>query len=285
MAENPYAAPKTHVEDAQHTLADGDFLAAGRSVPAGNGWRWCTDAWGFTAEQRGTFIGVFVLYVLVSMAFGMVPLVGMLASALLTPVITGGLQSGFDAVRRGERLEVSCLFSAFQTHAGKLIAVGAVSLGIGILIGVIVIAILGVSFFGVFSPGTEPTLEELYSLVLPASLAVLVAIAVALPLYMFLWFAVPLIVLGGLDVGAALKASFSGCLKNIVPFLVWSVVVLLLWVAVAIPPLVLWQAVGLVTAIVTYILLMIAWGLLLGPVLMVSVYLGYRDIFYDARLA
>jgi len=281
MAENPYAAPKSRVEDAPDARADGEFVPDGRRVAAGNGWRWIADAWAFTAEQRGTFIGVFLLYILVLMAFGLVPFVGALASALLTPVITGGLQLGFDAVRRGGRLEVASLFSAFQSHTGKLVAVGAVSLGVGILIGIIIVAILGVSFVGLFAGGAEPTPEDLQALLLPGLLAVLVAIAVALPLYMFLWFAVPLIALGGLDVGAALKASFVGCLKNIVPFLIWSVVVLALWLVALIPCALVWQSVGLGAAIGAYVLIMMAWLVLLGPVLMVSIYLGYRDIFYE----
>ena len=281
MADNPYAPPKSHVADTDATLPDGDFIAAGRSVAAGNGWRWIADAWAFTGQQRGTFIGVFLLYILVLMALGLVPFLGALASALLTPVITGGLQLGFDAVRRGGPLEVACLFSAFKNHAGKLIAVGAVSLGIGILIGIIIVAILGVSFASIFAGGAQPTPADLQALLLPALLAVLIAIAVALPLYMFLWFAVPLIVLGGLDVGAAFKASFSACLKNIVPFLVWSVVVLGLWLVALIPCVLVWQSLGVGAAIATYVLIMIAWVVLLAPVIVVSVYLGYRDIFYS----
>ena len=240
------------------------------------------DAWAFTGPQRGTFIGVFLLYLVVLMALGVVPFVGFIASALLTPVISGGLQLGFDTVRRGGQLEVGCLFSAFQNHAGKLIGVGAITLGITILIGIIVVAILGVSFAAILAGGGEPTPEDIQALLLPGALAVLVAIAVALPLYMFLWFAPPLIVLGGLDVGAALKASFFGCLKNIVPFLVWSVAVIGLWLAVLIPCALVWLSLGIGAAIATYFLLAIAWAVLLGPVLVASVYLSYRDIFYEA---
>jgi hypothetical protein len=218
----------------------------------------------------------------VLMAFGIVPFIGFIASALLTPVVTGGLQLGFDTVRRGGQLEVGCLFSAFQTHASKLIAVGAITLGITILIFIIIVAILGVSFAGIFAGGGEPTPEDLQAMLLPAALAVLVAIAVAIPLYMFLWFAAPLIVLGGLDVGPALKASFLGCLKNIVPFLVWSFAVLGLWLVVFVPCVLVWQTLGVGAAIATYFLIMIAWVVLLAPVLMVSVYLSYRDVFYEA---
>ena len=37
MAENPYAAPRTRVEDVTTPPADGDFIPEGRGVPAGNG--------------------------------------------------------------------------------------------------------------------------------------------------------------------------------------------------------------------------------------------------------
>jgi uncharacterized membrane protein len=89
----------------------------------------------------------------------------------------------------------------------------------------------------------------------------LVALAITLPFYMLLWFAPPLIVLGDLDVGTALKRSFMGCLKNILPFLVWSVVMLLFIIVATIP-------------------VFLGW-LLLGPVILVSVYTGYRDIYHE----
>jgi len=282
MPENPYAAPRSRVDDPQPPMVfDGDLIPEGRGVPAGKGWRWIADAWAFTGQQRGTFIGVFLLYIVVLIVLGIVPFIGFLTSTLLTPVINGGLQLGFDTVRRGGQLEVGCLFSAFRNHAGKLIGVGAITLGITILIGIIVFAILGVSFAGILASGQQPTPEDIQGMLLPGALAVLVGIAVALPLYMFLWFAPPLIVLGGLDVGAALKASFLGCLKNIVPFLVWSFAVLGLWLAVLIPSGLIWLSLGIGAAIATYFLLAIAFAVLLGPVLVASVYLSYRDIFHD----
>src|SRR6188472_2268461 len=58
MADNPYAAPRTRVDDVQASLAEGDFIAEGRGVPAGHGWRWIADAWTFMGDQRWTFIGV-----------------------------------------------------------------------------------------------------------------------------------------------------------------------------------------------------------------------------------
>jgi uncharacterized membrane protein len=56
-----------------------------------------------------------------------------------------------------------------------------------------------------------------------------------------------------------MKASFVGCLKNIVPFLLYGVVMIVLCIVAAIP-----AGLGF---------------LVLGPVAVASMYTGYRDIF------
>jgi hypothetical protein len=259
MAENPYAAPRTHVEDAPTSLPDGEFIPEGRGVPSGNGWRWIADAWAFTSDQRGTFVGVFILFVLIAIVMGLIPWAGTVVSTLLFPVFSAGFILGCDAVRRGQPLEVGHLFAGFQKHAGKLIATGAVSLACLLLMVLLISALFG-SEVGMLFLGAELASEQMEQL-LVIMLAALVMLALSLPLYMALWFAGPLIVLGGSDVVGALKTSFGACLKNILPFLIWSIAVLVLAIPATIP-------------------LGLGW-LLLGPVLMASVYLGYRDIFHD----
>ena len=261
MAENPYAPPKSHVADAAVTLPEGDFIEGGRSVAAGNGWRWITEAWNFMGEQRWTFVGVCLLYFILWMGVQVVPVLGPIAAALFAPVISGGIMLGCEAVRRGERLQVEHLFAAFQNHVGKLVAVGAILLGLNILIAIVVIAIVGVSIFSLMGVGAEPSPDQIVGMGMTVLLAALIALAIKVPIYMLMWFAAPLIVLRDLDVGQALKASFSGCLKNIVPFLVWGVMMLLFSIVASIP-------------------LFLGW-LLLGPVITVSVYTSYRDIFHE----
>jgi hypothetical protein len=260
MAENPYAAPRTHVEDARTPLPDGEFIPAGRGVPAGNGWRWIADAWSFTADQRWTFIGVFILLVLIAIVMSLIPWAGTFLSTLLMPVFSAGFILGCEAVRRGQPLEVGHLFTGFQKHAGKLIATGAISLACLLLMVLLVVALFG-STIGLLFLGVEPAPEQMAQQLLMILLAALIMLALSLPLYMALWFASPLIVLGGSDVVGALKVSFAACLKNIVPFLIWSLAMLVLAIPATIP-------------------VFLGW-LLLGPVLMASIYLSYRDIFYD----
>jgi uncharacterized membrane protein len=261
MAENPYAAPKTRVEDAPTHLPDGDFLPDGRSVQAGNGWKWITDAWEFMAGQRWTFVGVFVLLMVINLVSNFVPIIGPLAVTLFSPVLIGGFVLGCDAVRQGEPLEVGHLFAGFQRHTGKLVGLGALTLAFYIVAGVIVVMIVGAAMVPLMMGGAEPSPEEVMSMMMPMLLAVLVVVALSLPLTMAILFATPLIVLKDFEIGAALKTSFSACLKNILPFLVWSVAALVLGVLVVL-------TLGLGIFIV-------------GPVMMVSMYIAYRDIFHE----
>jgi len=261
MAENPYAAPRTRVEDVPEPLPDGDFLPEGRGVPPGNGWRWIADAWAFTGEQRWTFIGVFLLLMVIQIGAQFVPIIGPLAVALLNPVLTGGFVLGCEAVRRGESLEVGHLFAGFQRHSGKLIALGALSLAFGIVAGLVMILIVGASFLPLMA-GAEPNPEDVMGMLVPMLLAVLVIMALSIPVTMAMLFATPLIVLNDSDVGSALKTRLVACLKNILPFLVWSVAILVLGFFATLP-------------------LFLGW-LLLGPVLGVSLYMASRDIFYEA---
>ena len=262
MAENPYAAPRSHVEDAPTSLPDGDFIPEGRHVPTGNGWRWIADAWAFTGQQRGTFIGVFLLWVLLAIVLGVIPILGAVLSPLLMPVISAGFILGCDAVRRGEKLEVGHLFAGFQNHAGKLITVGAITLAIFIVMMLIVFAIFGSTIGFLFiGGGGDANPEQLMSAMASVLLAVLVMMALSIPLYMALWFAGPLIVLAQFDVVPALKTSFFACLKNILPFLIWGIAIFFL-------------------SILAFIPLMLGW-LLLGPVVLASIYISYRDIFHE----
>jgi uncharacterized membrane protein len=123
------------------------------------------------------------------------------------------------------------------------------------------ILIVGASFLPMMA-GAEPSPEEVMGMLVPMLLAVLVIMALSIPVTMAMLFATPLIVLNDSDVGSALKTSFVACLKNILPFLVWSVAILVLGFFATLP-------------------LFLGW-LLLGPVVGVSLYMAYRDIFYEA---
>ena len=90
-------------------------------------------------------------------------------------------------------------------------------------------------------------------------LAMLVSLVLTVPLFMGIWFAPALVLFNNMHPVDAIKASFNACLKNVVPFLVFWVITLVLIFFAALP-------VGL-------------GFLVLIPVLAGSVYASYRDIF------
>ncbi|HEX3063529.1 MAG TPA: BPSS1780 family membrane protein, partial [Usitatibacter sp.] len=83
--------------------------------------------------------------------------------------------------------------------------------------------------------------------------------------FMAYWFAPALVVLHGMEPIAALRESFVACLRNILPSLVYGVLMLLLSIGVA---------------------LTLGLGLLVWvPLFFTSTYAAYRDIFIAAPAA
>jgi uncharacterized membrane protein len=79
------------------------------------------------------------------------------------------------------------------------------------------------------------------------------------PLIMAVWFAPALVVLQGAEPWDAMKLSFMGCVRNILPLLIYSIVWCILAIVASIP-------------------IMLGW-LVFGPVTVASIYASYCDIF------
>ena len=187
MAENPYAAPRTRVEDAPTTLPDGDFIPEGRGVPAGNGWRWITDAWAFMAEQRWTFIGVFVLLIVLMQdrCAASCRSSARSRSRLLSPVHrSAGSCSAAKRCAAASRSRSGTCSPAFSGTPASSSALGAISLAFASsLAAIIMVAIVGRLFPAADVGGAEPNPEEVMGMLVPLLLAVLVILALSLPLY------------------------------------------------------------------------------------------------------
>jgi hypothetical protein len=254
VATNPYAAPQARVTDTPKAEdSDDNFIPEGQSLAGGQGWQWIVDGWNLFKAQPGLWIGIIlvvgVLYVLVSL----IPYLGQLVTTVLTPVIGGGLLLGCRALDHGEPLEFRHLTAGFEHHGAKLAALG----GISLLAVIVFVAILFA--FGGAGLGLAGGSRSL-GFGLMALLGLLVVLGLSVPFYMAMWFAPALVVFHEYDVVTALKASFFACLKNIVPFLIYGLVLLVLTFVAAIP-----FGLGL---------------LVLGPVVICSVYTAYRDIFF-----
>jgi len=236
-----------------------ESMMGGRAVGAGQGWTWIADGFGLFKKAPGMWIALVVVLFIILLVLAFIPVLGAVATILLMPAFAGGLILGCRALQGGGELELGHLFAGFKEHTGNLLALGALSIAAWIVALIPVFIIVGAgAFLGVMRGDTAGAVALGGSFML----ATLVALALSIPIYMALWFAPALVVLRGHAPVSALKESFSGCLKNVIPFLIYGIVMVVLGILASIP-------------------LGLGW-LVLGPVVIASVYTGYRDIFGDA---
>ena len=244
-----------------------------RTVAAGRGVSWWVEAWRLFTPNAGTWLLIALVFcglILAVAVVGTIPLIGGLAglaAEILWPVLIGGLMLGCRALDRGNPLLVAHLFAGFQQRTGALVVAGAIYTGLLVLISVAIggmmVAIFGVSILSVVSGAADPSRMGIAygSAVVAVLLGFLFFLLLLLPLIMAIWFAPALIMLGGVAPVEAMKASLNACARNMVPFLIYG-------------------AIGVVLAIVASIPFGLGW-LVLGPVMIASLYASYCDIFED----
>lgn len=250
--DNPFKAPEARVADVL-TADQGDFVPEGQKLEAGRGMAWLSGGWELFKQAPGVWIGIIFVYILVIMAASIIPLVNMVAPYVLTPILIGGIMLGCKALEEGDALTVGHLFAGFSNRASNLAVAGLFYL-LGFVVVMIVAVVLGL-IMGIGAAATKSAALGVFAVIVIS----LVIMAMVFPLLMAIWFAPALILFHDVAPLDALKASFQGCLKNMLPFLIYSLVYL-------------------VAAVLATLPIMLGW-LVLGPVTMASVYVGYREIF------
>jgi uncharacterized membrane protein len=252
---NPYAAPKAAVAD-ETVVLNADFVSGGLSRPAGHGWSWIAQGWELFKRQPGMWIGIVLLGFVIFIAAAFIPVVGGLAMTLFGPVFAAGIMIGCKALDSGGELELGHLFAGFRERTGTLIGVGALYLAATLVVMLVVGLVMGVGMFTMMGGG-DP--QAVAAMGMTMVLAMLVMFALLLPAVMAVWLAAPLVVFHDHGAVEAMKGSFSGCLRNMLPFLLYGVVLFVLSILASLP-------------------LLLGW-LVLGPVFGASIYTSYRDIY------
>lgn len=230
-----------------------------RALEAGRGWQWIVDGFELFRRSPLVWIVLTLVMVLLWLASLMIPVLGPLLFNLFSPVLFAGLMIGCRALERGEPLEIGHLFAGFREQAAALVTVGGVYLvGTIVVLGLVVLS-AGGSMMPAVAPKPGTDLEVMGAAARSFALALAVGAAAYVPLLMLVWFAPPLIVFQRIAPVDAMKLSFGACWKNVLPFLVYGVSALALWILASIPFLL-----GLIVLV---------------PVLICSVYASYRDVF------
>jgi hypothetical protein len=228
-----------------------------RNVIGDRGAGWIMEAWDLYKQQPKQwlllcFVG-FCLLVLISIVSGV-----QILNSLFANVWSAGLLVTCVANYRGDAVKATHLFAGFKLHLVKLIQARLIVLALSVVIIGIVMGSMALQIAQAAKP--EEVILEIG--VQRFAIRVLIAIALVLPIQAAGWFAPALIALGGLSVKAALIFSFQACCKNLWPFLIYSV---------------LWIILGVLNIFTLGI-----GTLVLFPVLQLSTYLAYRDIFLQS---
>lgn len=259
MAEiNPYKPPASHVEDVSPRASDGrNFIVAGRAVAAGQGWAWIAQGWVLFKQQPGAWILILLLAGAIIITISLVPPLNLILPSLLIPGLSAGVMLGCKALEDGERLTVGHLFAGFKARGSALLLLGLAGFVLYMIAMIPMVIVMGGKFVAMMSADPTAFAEPGAGFVL----AILVTLAISVPVYMALWFGPVLVTLHEAPLLVALRQSFGACLKNIVPFLLYGVILMGLGIVAAIP-----LGLGL---------------LVLMPVIFASVYASYRDIFFE----
>lgn len=236
-----------------------NYVAGGRGVDAGRGWDWIASGWELFKKQAGMWIALVLVAFVVFFVLALIPILGSLATFVLSPVFAAGVLVAARNVDEGRPFDIGNLFAGFREKLVPLATVGAIYLGAGIVIALVVGLATGANLF-TLSGGklAEAAPTVLFTVIL----AFLVMLALMLPVVMAVWFAPALVMFHDKGAVDAMKESFTGCLRNIVPFLVYGVVMMVFSVLASIP-------------------ILLGW-LILMPVVCTSYYTSYKDIYLEA---
>jgi len=232
-----------------------------RSVSIGRGWGWIADGFGHFKQNPGAWILTVIVGLVIVIGLSFIPLLGQLALWLTNYVWIAGLMIGCRAQASGGNFEVRYLFAGFSNdRAGSLILLSVI---MAILTIVIMVIAIGPVYWEILKGGSasDQALIESMSDLQGFWLPFLIGMLFLIPLMMAAWFAPALIALNNVPLFKAMQLSFIGCAKNILPFLLYGVA-------------------GLILAILASIPLGLGF-LVLGPVLVASIYASYKEIFTE----
>jgi hypothetical protein len=236
-----------------------NFVPNGRPLAPARGWAWIVEGFDFFRRQPLAWIAIVIIAALIFIGLSIIPILGSLAAMVLAPVFLGGVMLACREQDEGRELQIGHLFAGFRERFGPLASIGLIYLGLTILIALVVGVVTGAGVWTIVGGGADPAAVAGAGMTI--LLAFLIMLGLLVPVFMATWFAPALALFHEHSATDAMRSSFIACLRNMLPFLLYGVILFLLAIAASIP-------FGL------------GW-LVLGPTMAASLYTGYRDVFFD----
>ena len=255
-----YAAPTSVVSVDQHESEHGEFGV--RKLAAESGVQWISGGWRHFKRNPFAWIAAVVIYIAILFIADLVPYIGSLATNILSFAFLAGFMLGSGEQDSGRDFTVQHVFAGFSVNFGPLLITGLLYIAIAIV--VVIITVLLFLLIGLgpliqqFQMGDFVGAPDVTMFIL----LFIIILSLMMVISMAFWFVPALIVFDNIAPIQAITLSFSAFWKNFWAFVIYGLLLLLMAIVAVIP-------VGL--------------GLLIFvPVLLASIYVSYRNIYYGA---
>jgi len=231
-----------------------------RTMPLSRGWELFGRGWSTFTRDWVTWVLSFVIFFVISIVLNLVPLIGGLVMAVITPALVAGFMKMAHDIEAEQTVGVGHLFQPIQDHERRvpLLLLGLVALLAAVVMAVVMALFVGgAAQMGGATGGMGDTMA--FPLAGIGFFGLIVILLLYLVVFAVLAFSIPLVYFRGLEIGEAIPASVRGTLMNLGPLVIFSLIYFVLAFFAMIP-----LGLGF---------------LVLGPVVLAAVYGAYVEIF------
>jgi len=245
-------------------------------LPAHAGWLWIKEGFALFRKQPAELSTLFLSYMFLMLAVGIIPVLGQLLPLILVPVFSMAFMQACARAEQGKRIYPNLLLTGFRSPAfGSLLKLGGLYLAAAVIAVAASSLIDGGVFWQAMTGQTALDAKTLHGSGM--SLAMLFAAALYTPAAMAFWYAAPLVAWQKMGVGKAIFYSFFAVRRAGKAFLVYG----LAWFVIGVLlPVFISAAIALLTgkAIVTMMVLL-PLSIVMTVIMYCSFYPTYTHVF------
>lgn len=245
-------------------------------LPANTGWVWVKEGFALFRKQPFEISTLFLSYMFLMLAIGIIPLLGQILPMILVPVFSMAFMQACVYIEQGRKVYPNLLFTSFRSPAfPNLLKLGVLYL-LAAVVAVAASALIdGGVFWDIMSGQKELDAQTVSESNL--SLSLIFSAAVYTPAAMAFWYAAPLIVWQKMSVGKAIFYSFFAVQRSGKAFLTYG----LAWVLIGVLlPAIISSIIALIIAhAAAVIIALLPLSLILTVVMYCSFYPTYTHIF------
>jgi hypothetical protein len=225
-------------------------------IPASRGAAWLAEAFRLFRAAPFAWIALCAGWISITLALILIPIVGGVLANFLQPVFFASFAVVAYRQGAGERILMGDLFIGFKHNVRALVNLGALLLLAEIAIFALM-AVLGLPLGG--TPEGRFTIEDYLEQLKGREWILLTGFLLTVAIKGTVWFAPPLIAFHGMATVQAIRWSLYACVSNLGAMVAYGATLFAVFFVALLP----W-ALGLIVVI---------------PVMAISTYIGYRDVF------